>query len=99
MDETISVRIPKEKLKGIELILEYEKSNKSHLLREVLEKGIKEKRLEIAIGKFQNNEATASKAAKIAGIPLTSFLDILHKKDISFHYDVEDLREDIQKLV
>ena len=99
MDETISVRLPKEELKGIDFILEYEKSSKSHLLREVLEKGIKEKRLEIAIRKFQNNEATASKAAKIAGIPFTSFLDMLHKRDISFHYNMEDLKEDIQGLV
>lgn len=94
MEETISVRIPKEELDEINSILKYKKSTKSNILREVLEKGIKEKKLEIALEKFQNNEATSSKAAKIAGIPLTLFLDILQKKGINFHYDIDDLKED-----
>jgi len=64
MEETISVRIPKEELEEINRILKYRKSTKSNILRGVLEKGIKEKKLEIALEKFQNNEATASKAAK-----------------------------------
>ncbi len=99
MDETISVRIPKTELEKLDYILKYKKSTKANLLREVLEKGVKEKRLEIALEMFQNNEATVSKAAKIAGIPLTLFLDILHKKGINFHYDVDDLREDTADLL
>ncbi len=98
MEKTISVRIPKEDLEEINHILKYKKSTKSNILREVLEKGIKEKKLEIALEKFQNNEATASKAAKIAGIPLTLFLDVLQKKGINFHYDIEDLKEDFADL-
>ena len=99
MEGSISVRIPKKELKEIELILEYEKASKSAILREVLERGIKEKKLEIALEKFRNEEVTASKAAKIAGIPLTLFLDILQKKGISFHYDLADFREDMEGLV
>ena len=99
MEETISVRIPKEELEEINLILKYKKSTKSSVLREVLEKGIKEKKLEIALEKFQNNEATVSKAAKLAGIPLTLFLDILQKKGINFHYDIEDLKDDFADLL
>lgn len=99
MEETISVRIPKEELEEINLILKYKKSTKSNILREVLKKGIKEKKLEIALEKFQNNEATASKAAKIAGIPLTLFLDILQKRGINFHYNIDDLKDDFADLV
>ncbi len=96
MEETISVRIPKEELKEIEYISKYEKATKSAVLREVLDKGIKEKKLEIALEKYQKEEATASKAAKMAGLPLTLFLDILYKKGINYHYDIEDLREDYE---
>ncbi len=56
------------------------------------------KKLEIALKKFQNNKATASKAAKIAGMPLTSFMDVLYKKGIEFHYDSQDLMEDFENI-
>ena len=57
-----------------------------------------EKKSEIALKKFQENKATASKAAKIAGIPLTSFLDVIQRKNINFHYSLEDLREDLAEI-
>lgn len=99
MEDSISVRIPKEDLKEIEILSEEEKRKKSDILREILYRGIMEKRLELALRKYQNNEATASKAAKIAGITLTKFLEKLGAKGIEFHYTIEDLREDTKDLI
>lgn len=99
MAETVSVRIDKGNLKEIENISRIGKSTKSNVLREILNRGIKEKKLEIALEKFRNNEATAWKAAKIANIPLTKFLDILVQKGIDFHYGVKELREDFEGLI
>ena len=99
MTETVSVRIDKENLKEIENISRIGKNTKSSVLREILDRGIKEKKLEIALEKFRNNEATAWKAAKIANIPLTKFLDILVQKGIDFHYGVKELREDFEGLI
>ncbi|MEK6859617.1 MAG: UPF0175 family protein [Nanoarchaeota archaeon] len=96
MENSISVRIPAKELREIKIISEEEKRKKSDILREIMYKGIMGKKLEIALKKFQNNEATASKASEIAGIPLTSFLDILNQKSINFHYTLEDLREDLE---
>src|SRR3989338_4110845 len=79
MEKTISVRIGKEELIEIEDISKLEGRKKSEILRDVIDKGIKDKKLELALKKFQNNEATASKASKIAGIPLTSFLYFLFR--------------------
>ena len=59
----------------------------------------KEKKLRIAIERFQNNEITALKALKAANIPLTLFLDILLKEDINFHYTIKELREDTEDLL
>lgn len=99
MEETVSVRIYKPELKEIEKISQLEKKTRSSVLREVLEKGLKEKKIEIALEKFRNNEATAWKAAKIANIPLTQFMDILVKNGIDFHYGVKELREDFEGLI
>lgn len=99
MEETISVRIGKEELIEIERISEYAKLGKSVILRSVIEIGIREKMLEIALDKFQKNEATAAKAAKIAGVSLSEFLEILYEKGINFHYGVKELKEDFERLI
>ena len=99
MAETVSVRIDKRELKEIEEISKIDKNTKSNVLREILDKGVKEKKLEIALEKFRNNEATVWKAAKIANIPLTKFMDILVQKGIDFHYGVKELREDFEGLI
>ena len=99
MAETVSVRIDKLDLEDINEISKLEKKTKSNVLREVLEMGVKEKKLEIALEKFRNNKATAWKAARMAGIPLTQFMDILVQKGIDFHYGVKELREDFEGLI
>jgi len=99
MDESVSVRISKEDLKEIEFISEEEKRRRSDMLREVIRSGIMNKKLELALRKFQNYEASLSKASEIAGIPLTKFLDILAQRNINFHYDLEELREDFKDLL
>lgn len=99
MEDSISVRLPKEELKEIERISKYEKASKSAILRNVLEIGIKYKILEIALEKFQKNEVTAAKAARIAGISLTQFLDILYERGINFHYGVDELRKDFERVI
>ena len=99
MAETVSVRIEKEDLSIITELSKAEKKTKSNILREVLEKGIKEKKLDIALQKFRNNEATAWKAARFADIPLTQFMEILVQKGIDFHYGARELREDFEGLI
>ena len=98
MAETISVRIPEKDLKQIEQISKFEKTSKSEVLREVLEEGIKSKKLEIALEKYQKEEVSIGKAAEIAEIPLTKFLDLLKERKMEFHYSIEDLEEDFEGL-
>jgi predicted HTH domain antitoxin len=98
MEENISVRIPSEELLEIKKLAEGARTQ-SVLLREVLRLGIKQKKLEIAIEKFQKSEASAAKAARIAGISLAEFLEVLHERGINFHYGVEDLRVDFENIM
>ena len=99
MEKTISVRIQKEELKSIEEISKEVRGKRSEVLREIIYRGIMGKKLEIAIEKFQKNQATAWKASKIAGIPLSSFLELLAKNGIEFHYGLKELREDTADLI
>ncbi len=99
MAETVSVRIDETDLKEINAISKLEKKTKSSVLREVLEKGIKEKKLEIALEKFRKNEASVGKAARMADMPLSLFMDILVEKKIDFHYGIKELEEDFEGLI
>ena len=99
MAETVSVRIDETNLKEIDEISKIEKKTKSNVLREVLEKGIKEKKLEMALEKFRNNEASIGKAARMAQMPLSQFMDVLVEKKIDFHYGIKELEEDFEGLI
>ena len=99
MAETISVRIGKAELSEINEISRLEKKTKSNVLREVLEKGIKEKKLEIALEKFRNREASVGRAARIADMPLSQFMDMLVENKIDFHYGIKELEEDFEGLI
>lgn len=99
MAETVSVRIDAHDLKDINEISKLEKKTKSDVLREVLDKGIKEKKLEIALEKFRNNGASIGKAAGIAEMPLSQFMDVLVEKKIDFHYGIKELEEDFEGLI
>ncbi|HLC53900.1 MAG TPA: UPF0175 family protein [Candidatus Nanoarchaeia archaeon] len=99
MEENVSVRIGKEEMKELDTISSSAQATKSAVLREVLRLGIRQKKLEIALDAFQKNSATAAKAAAIAGVSLSDFLDILKERNISFHYGIEELREDFEGLI
>lgn len=99
MNETISVRIDKKDLNELDKLSENERLTRAILLRQVLRIGIQQKRIEFAIKEFQERRATAWKAARLAGIPLTRFLDILEERGIEFPYTIEELREDMKDFL
>ena len=99
MEDSISVRIPKQELKNIENISKESNITKAVIPREVLKIGIKTKMIDIAVDKFQKNEATLSKASELSQIPITQFLDILKNRNINLHYDIENFREDFKDLL
>ena|SRR3989344_9597860 len=99
MEENISVRIPPEEMKELDKISSNARITKSAVLREVLRLGIKQKKLDIALEKFQRNEASAAKAAHIAGVSMSEFLELLHDRGINFHYGIGELREDFERIL
>ena len=99
MAETVSVRIDKEDIEEIDKLSKLENKTKSSLLREILELGLKDKKLELALEKFRNKEASIGKAARIAEMPLSQFMDVLVQKNIEFHYGIKELEEDFEGLI
>jgi predicted HTH domain antitoxin len=97
--ETVSVRMDSTDLREIDTLAKFGKQSKSDILRDVLGRGIQDKKLEIALQKFQQNEYSAWKAARFSALPLTQFLDILRQRRIEFHYTAKELEEDVADLL
>jgi predicted HTH domain antitoxin len=55
-------------------------------------------RLDLAIGLFIDRRVTLGRGAIVAGLTQSDFLRELGRRSVPIHYDVEDLRADVQTL-
>lgn len=55
--------------------------------------------IEIAVMLFQQERASLGKASKIANRNYVEFQELLARRNISLHYDVEEFEEDVKNLV
>lgn len=54
--------------------------------------------LDLAVGLFTERRVTLGRAAEIANVTQSDFQRELGRRGIAIHYDVEDLRADLQTL-
>ena len=95
LSETLSLRVPKETAKKLREIATKEKKDRSTLIREILEQGVKEKTIDDAIGLYKAGQVTGWRAAQLAGISLWRFYQNLAEKGILIQYSRRDLEEDL----
>ena len=55
-----------------------------------------ELRLELAVLLFEMERLTMARAARLAALPLAAFMRVLGSRGVSPHYDVEELRADLE---
>jgi predicted HTH domain antitoxin len=96
LSETLSLRIPKETAKKLRELANKEKKDRSTIIREILEKGVKEKNVENAVELYRKGQVTGWKAAQLAGTSLWSFYQILAEKGVLIQYSKQDLEEDLK---
>ena len=96
MSETICLRLSKETIQKLQDIAGKEQKDRSTLLREIIDQGIKEKNIDYAISLYQKGKATAMKAAKMADLSLWQFYKILDERGILLQYSQKDLEEDLK---
>ena len=57
-----------------------------------------ELRLELAVFLYARKQLSMGKAKRLAGLDLIAFQKELAKRQISIHYDIDDLKEDMKNL-
>ena len=96
MSDTISLRLPRETAKKLREIARKEGKDRSKLIREILENGVKDKSVEHAVELYRTGEASGWKAAQLAGVSLWRFYRILGEKGVLIQYSEQDLEEDLK---
>ena len=76
MEATVAVRIEKNTLAEIKAISREENRKNSEVLREALNLGLREKKLAIALEKYNNKQVSVGKAAELADVPLSALYDL-----------------------
>ena len=96
---TISIRIPVEEFEELKRLSDDSGVGRSTVLRDVLERGIRDKKLDLAIEKYRKREITLWKAARMADLPLTKFIEMLADEGLEFHYTTEEVEEEFEGLL
>ena len=96
VSETLSLRIPRETAKKLRELANKEKKDRSTLIREILEQGVKEKNIDNAVELYRTGQVTGWKASQLAGISLWKFYEILTAKGVLIQYSKQDLEEDLK---
>ena len=79
----ITMRLSRRDLERIEAVRALENVDRSTLLKEFIEDGLRRRVIYI----YQNGKSTATKAAEILGVSLREFLEILEKEGVPINWD------------
>jgi len=96
LSETISLRLPRETIVKLDELAHKEGKDRSALIREILEFGVKEKKIEHAVELYRRGQITGWKAAQLADVSLWNFYKILAEKGVLIQYSELDLEEDLK---
>jgi predicted HTH domain antitoxin len=99
VSEVLSVKIDEDTARIIEEIAREEGTEKSPVARKLLALGLKQWRLEKAIGLVISGKASVWKASEIAGVSLREFLEVLNGRKIPWvKFSPEDLEKEIRRI-
>jgi len=94
----MSVRIPDDLEKSLLEFSEKESKPTSEVIRELLERGLKEKRIELGLQLYKEGKVTLWKAATIANVSLWEMVEKLKERKIEVQYGQSELEEDLKAL-
>ncbi len=99
MTSTISVRIERPTLHALLQVEKKWHTDRSEVIRRLLDKALKEWRLENALEQLREHKISVGKAAEECEVSLWEMLDLLKQKNIDWtHYSQKDLERDLALL-
>ena len=93
---TISMRLPQREVGRLEKLARDLGTERSTFLKQALQRGVAELMFELACQAYRDGEATLSRAAEMAGLPLRDMMLKMRSADLELNYGVDDLEKDLQ---
>lgn len=93
-----SARVGPEESKLLDELAKFQGLDRSTLMRQLLQLGIRTYRENAAIMAYANEQATLGRAAALAGVPQWEMLGLLEKHHVELNYDARALERDFQSL-
>jgi len=94
----LAVRVPAEVEKEIREIVDEEKLDKATVVRNLLELGLAEWRIQTALELLQKGKVTFAKAAEMARVSLWEFADLVKQRNIEWiRYTPEEVERELRK--
>ena len=96
MMKNISIRLKEDFMKEAKRLAKLEMVDKSTIIREALEKGFAEIKLEIAIEMFSKGKISTTEAAEIAELSVGEMMDELVRRGIRPNITKEDIMDSLE---
>ena len=97
MSERISFVIPKHLRQSLKELQKLTGEDQSTLLRKLVDKGLAEARMDIAVDRYVREKASLEQSSKIADVSLWKFLDELRSRNITLKYSLADAQAEIER--
>jgi predicted HTH domain antitoxin len=98
LSERISFVIPKHLRKSLRELQELTGDDQSTLLRKLVDKGLAEAKMDIAVERYIKERTSLEQSSSVAGVSLWRFLDELRQRNVSLKYSTADAESEIERL-
>jgi len=98
LTERISFVIPKHLRKSLRELQELTGEDQSTLLRKLVDRGLGEARIDIAVERYVKEKVSLEQASVIAGVSLWKFLDELRSRNVLLKYSAADAEAEINRI-
>jgi predicted HTH domain antitoxin len=91
--------IPKHLRKSLRELQELTGEDQSTLLRKLVDRGLGEARIDIAVERYVKEKVSLEQASVIAGVSLWKFLDELRNRNVLLKYSAADAEAEINRIL
>jgi predicted HTH domain antitoxin len=99
LSERISFVIPKHLRKSLRELQELTGEDQSTLLRKLVDRGVAEAKMDIAVDRYVKEKSSLEQSSAIAGASLWRFLDELRQRKVALKYSMADAEAEIERAV
>lgn len=98
MAQGVIARVPSEVKREIDFFAKQEQTDRSTIIRKLLTSAVKQKRLDYALKEYAERKVSLGRAAELAKMQISDFMEEAARHRIPINYTIEDLNRDFKAV-